>query len=157
MGWLAGDVALITGGGSGLGRALVDRFLAEGARVGVLEHSLERAAQLEADLGQAVVVTRGDVRSLDDNRAAVAATVERFGRLDAFVGNAGIQDAPIALEDLSDEQLERGVEEVFGVNVKGYIFGARAAVAELLSTGGSMVFTSSSACAFAGGGGILYT
>jgi 2,3-dihydroxy-2,3-dihydrophenylpropionate dehydrogenase len=157
MGWLDGDVALITGGGSGLGRALVDRFIEEGAHVGVLEFSKDKVASLEADLGERVVVVHGDVRSLDDNRRAVAETVERFDRLDVFVGNAGIYDSPIPFEDLTDAQVEEGFDQVLGVNLKGYILGAKAAIPALLESRGRIVFTSSSSCAYAGGGGVFYT
>ena len=51
MGWLEGNVAIVTGGGSGLGRALVERFIKEGAQVGVLERSAERGEELRRDFG----------------------------------------------------------------------------------------------------------
>ena len=66
-GWLAGDVAFITGGGSGLGRALVERFIAEGAKIVVLEYSPEKSAALVRDFGDDVAVVTGDVRSIADN------------------------------------------------------------------------------------------
>ena len=55
MGWLEGKVALITGGGSGIGRALVERFLDEGARIGVLERSSEKVKDLQEQFGNKVV------------------------------------------------------------------------------------------------------
>ena len=61
-GWLAGDVAFITGGGSGLGRALVERFIAEGAKIVALEYSPEKSAALVRDFGDDVAVVTGDVR-----------------------------------------------------------------------------------------------
>ncbi|HXR36439.1 MAG TPA: 3-(cis-5,6-dihydroxycyclohexa-1,3-dien-1-yl)propanoate dehydrogenase, partial [Candidatus Binataceae bacterium] len=69
MGEMDGQVALVTGGASGLGKTLVERFLQEGDRVST---------------------TVGDVTLLADNRRAVADTVGRFGRLDCFIGNAGV-------------------------------------------------------------------
>ena len=92
MGWLEGKVALITGGGSGIGRALVERFLEEGASVGVLERSNEKAKELQDQFGDNVVVVQGDVTQLEDNERAVAETVQAFGKLDTFIGNAGIFD-----------------------------------------------------------------
>jgi NAD(P)-dependent dehydrogenase (short-subunit alcohol dehydrogenase family) len=157
MGWLDGQVALVTGGGSGIGRAVVQRFIEEGARVGVMERVATRADQLRADFGDAVVGVAGDVAQLADNKRAVAETVRAFGRLDIFVGNAGIFDVYAKLADFDDDKLARAYDELFGVNVKGVIFGARAALPELTKTAGCMVFTASVAGFNSGGGGALYT
>ena len=157
MGWLEGDVALITGGGSGLGRALVERFLEEGARVVVLEYSADKARALEKDFGDDVATVVGDVRSIADNRKAVELAVSKFGKLDILVGNAGIMDLPAMLLDLPEDKLDAAFDEVMGVNVKGYILAAYAAAPELRNTKGSMVFTASSASFIPGGGGIFYT
>ena len=157
MGWLDGQVALVTGGGSGIGRAVVQRFIEEGARVGVMERVATRADQLRADLGDAVVGIAGDVAQLADNKRAVAETVRAFGRLDIFVGNAGIFDVYAKLADFDDGKLSNAYDELFGVNVKGVIFGAKAALPELTKTAGCMVFTASVAGFNSGGGGALYT
>ncbi len=76
MGWLDGQVALVTGGGSGIGRAVVTRFIEEGARVGVVDRVAARMEPLRADLGETVVTMAGDVTQLADNKRAVATTVE---------------------------------------------------------------------------------
>ena len=89
MGWLDGQVALITGGGSGIGRAIVERYIEEGARVGVMDRFPDRIGQLREDFGEFLVGIPGDVARLDDNKAAVAETVHQFGRLDIYAGNAG--------------------------------------------------------------------
>jgi NAD(P)-dependent dehydrogenase (short-subunit alcohol dehydrogenase family) len=157
MGWLEGNVAIITGGGSGLGRALVERFVEEGARVGVLERSSDKAEKLVADLGEHVVVVEGDVGKYEDNVAIVRETTNRFGRLDTFVGNAGIWDFSTKLVDLDEEKLDPLFNELFHINVKGYLYGAKAAVKELAAVGGSIVFTVSNAGFYPGGGGPLYT
>src|ERR1700687_678538 len=99
MGWLDGQVALVTGGGSGIGRAVVARFIEEGARVGVMERIATRADQLRSEFGDAVIGIAGDVARLADNKRAVAETVRAFGRLDIFVGNAGIFDVYAKLSD----------------------------------------------------------
>lgn len=156
-GRLQGEAILVTGGGSGLGRAVVERFLAEGARVGVLERSPDKVAQLHTDFGSEVVAVQGDVRSLDDNRRAVAETVARFGRLDGFVGNAAIWDHGAGLLATDGDDLARGFDELFAVNVKGYLLGAKAAAAELVKSRGSMIFTLSNAAFYPAGGGPLYT
>ncbi|MBV8847301.1 MAG: 3-(cis-5,6-dihydroxycyclohexa-1,3-dien-1-yl)propanoate dehydrogenase [Bryobacterales bacterium] len=157
MGWLDDRVALVTGGASGLGRAIVERFLTEGARVGVLDRNRERSSQLQAELGNSVTATVGDVTSLEDNSRAVAETVERFGRLDCLVGNAGIWDFSISLADLPDDRIGTAFDELFGINVKGYLLGAKAAYRELLRTEGNIIFTVSNAGFYPCGGGPLYT
>src|SRR6266446_1652592 len=157
MGWLDGQVALVTGGGSGIGRAVVARFIEEGARVGVLDRVSDRAAGLRSEFGDALVAITGDVAQLADNKRAVADTVGAFGRLDIFVGNAGVFDVYAPLAEFAEERLSAAFDELFGVNVKGCFFGAKAALPELTKTEGSMVFTASVAGSNSGGGGTLYT
>jgi NAD(P)-dependent dehydrogenase (short-subunit alcohol dehydrogenase family) len=157
VGWLDGQVGLVTGGGSGIGRAVVARFIAEGARVGVLDRVPARAEELRAEFGTAVLSVTGDVTKLGDNKRAVAETVGAFGRLDIFVGNAGVFDNFLSLADFPEQDLLEAYNELFGVNVKGCILGAKAALPELLKTDGSMVFTASVAGSNSGGGGPLYT
>ncbi|WP_234745609.1 3-phenylpropionate-dihydrodiol/cinnamic acid-dihydrodiol dehydrogenase [Burkholderia sp. WTPI3] len=157
MSWLDGEVALITGGGSGLGLALVERFLAEGARVGVLERLADKVDALHARFGADIEIVHGDVRVYDDNRRAVDATVARFGKLDTFIGNAALWDHGASLLGLSPERLDSGFDELFAVNVKGYLLGAKAAAGALVASHGSMIFTLSNAAFYPGGGGPLYT
>lgn len=154
---LDGSVALVTGGGSGIGRAVVERFVDDGAQVGVLERDPDRVASLRNEFGASVVAVQGDVRTLADNRTAVDRVVDRYGSLDTFVGNAGVFDNFAKLEDIPAEQLEAGYREQFDVNVLGYLLGAKAAARELSATGGTMVFTASYASDNSDGGGLLYT
>ncbi|HTQ32560.1 MAG TPA: 3-(cis-5,6-dihydroxycyclohexa-1,3-dien-1-yl)propanoate dehydrogenase [Stellaceae bacterium] len=157
MGWLDGQVALVTGGGSGIGRAVVARFVEEGARVAVMDRVAARGAELRDQFSDKVIALAGDVAQLADNRAAVAATIASFGRLDVFVGNAGVFDKFVPLADFPEEQLSAAFDELFGVNVKGVLFGAKAAFPELAKTGGSIVLTASIAGFYSAGGGALYT
>src|SRR5207253_2939023 len=137
MGWLEGQVALVTGGASGLGRAVVDRFVQEGARVAVLDRSAEHLEKLRADHDRRTVVSvKGDVTGPAANEKAVAAAVKAFGQLDVFVGNAGIWDYSIPLAHLPLTMLPEVFDEVFGVNVKGYILGTKAALPELVKSRG---------------------
>ncbi|MFO1083090.1 MAG: 3-(cis-5,6-dihydroxycyclohexa-1,3-dien-1-yl)propanoate dehydrogenase [Reyranellaceae bacterium] len=154
---LRDEVILISGGASGLGRAVVDRLLEEGARVGVLDRSARGLAELAAARGDAVVGVEGDVRSLADNRRAVAACVSRFGKLDCAIGNAGIWDFSTDLLALPDEAVDRAFDEVFHINVKGYLLLAKAALEALVESRGSMIFTISNAGFYPDGGGPLYT
>jgi len=157
MGWLDGQVALVTGGGSGIGRAVVARYIEEGARVGVMERVAARADQLHREFGDKVIGLAGDVALLADNKRAVAETVRAFGKLDVFVGNAGIFDVYAAVAELPEEQLTRAYDELFAVNVKGLLWGVKAALPELAKSKGSIVFTASVAGLNSGGGGALYT
>jgi len=157
MGWLDGQVALVTGGGSGIGQAIVTRFVQEGARVGVMDRVTPRVDKLQTDLGKSVVAIGGDVVRLDDNKRAVATTVDAFGQLDIFVGNAGVFDRALPLADIPEDQLSAACDELFGVNVKGCILGAKAALPELQKTSGCMIFTASVAGLNSGGGGTIYT
>jgi len=157
MGWLNDKVALVTGGASGLGRAIVERFLEEGARVAILDRSRERTNELAARLGPNVAAIVGDVTLLADHQRAVAETVSRFGHLDCFVGNAGIWDFNSSLVDLPEDRISEAFDELFAVNVKGYLLGAKAAYKELAKSRGSIVFTVSNAGFYPCGGGPLYT
>jgi NAD(P)-dependent dehydrogenase (short-subunit alcohol dehydrogenase family) len=157
MGWLEEKVAIVTGGASGLGRAIVERFVEEGARVAILDRSRERSEELAAKLPDRALAIIGDVTSLSDNYRAVAETVTRFGRLDCFVGNAGIWDFSMPLVDLPDQKISAAFDELFGINVKGYLLGAKASYRELAKTRGSIIFTVSNAGFYPCGGGPLYT
>jgi NAD(P)-dependent dehydrogenase (short-subunit alcohol dehydrogenase family) len=157
MGRLEGQVALVTGGGSGIGQAVVARFIEEGARVGVMERMADRADALRSRFGSAVVAVVGEAGDLADNKRVVAETISAFGRLDVFVGNAGVFDVYARFADLPEEDLTRAYDELFGVNVRGCIFGAKAALPALRETAGSMIFTASVAGLNSGGGGALYT
>ena len=157
MGWLEHRVALVTGGGSGIGRAIVARYLVEGAKVGVLEYDPKKVKALQEEFGDNIIAVTGDVSKLEDNEKAVAATIDAFGKLDIFVGNAGVFDYFQTLMDLSRETIDSAFDELFAVNVKGCLLGAKASVPELLKTEGCIIFTLSNAAFYAAGGGPLYT
>lgn len=155
-GRLNGYAALVTGGGKGIGRAVVDRFVAEGAQVGVLVRAEDDAASLRAAHGQEVLPILGDVRSWDDNRRAVDAVTGAFGKLDTLVPNAGVYDFSDRFESLPGAELAERYRQIFDVNVLGYLLAARAGVEALRAAEGSMIFTLSSSSFHAGGGGTLY-
>jgi 2,3-dihydroxy-2,3-dihydrophenylpropionate dehydrogenase len=156
MGWLEGNVALITGGGSGIGRGVVEAFLQQGARVGVLERNAERVRDLQ-QLGPQILPVLGDATSLQDNERAVSETVRAFGRLDILVCCVGIWDYFTSLQDLPKEKLSESFDELFAINVKSYLLSAKAALPELLKSEGNIIFTISNAGFYPAGGGPLYT
>jgi cis-2,3-dihydrobiphenyl-2,3-diol dehydrogenase len=157
MGWLEGDVALITGAGSGLGRALVDRFVAEGARVVAFDRSADRLAEIESAHDDSVAGVEGDVTVAADNERAVAHVLDRFRRLDTFIGNAGMFDYGAGIVDTPIDALDRAFDELFALNVKACLLGVKASVAALTESGGSVLLTASMASNHAGVGGVVYT
>ena len=113
---LRGVRTIVTGAGSGIGRAIVRRFVSEGAQVvAVVRRSTDRAS-LQAD---GAVVVEGDVSRYETSAEAVAAAEQHFGGLDVFVANAGLWDFHKRIEKQSPEELQRAATEIFGVNVMG--------------------------------------
>lgn len=155
-GRLDGKVAVLTGAAAGIGRAVVRRFVAEGARVVAVDVA-DTVHQLSDELGDAVLPLAADVRSWPDNQAVAAAAREHWGRIDVFVGNAGISDAARPLEEISGEQLTPAFEELFGVNVLALLLGVRASLDDLIAARGTVILTGSFASSNAAGGGVLYT
>ena len=144
MGRLDGKVALVTGGGSGLGRAISARYVAEGARVLVTDVNLAGCEATVTSLPEAdrarAMARRLDVSRELDVVAAIADALQRWGRLDVMVANAGI-GAPGFLADLPLEDWQRVVE----VNLTGVFLCARHAVRVMREgdRGGSIVVMSS--------------
>jgi NAD(P)-dependent dehydrogenase (short-subunit alcohol dehydrogenase family) len=155
MGLLDGKVALVTGGAAGVGRGVVEAYVAAGASVAVFDRDESRLKQLCEDVPYVHGVV-GSVERLADNKRAVEEVLDRFGHLDVFVGNAGVGAGNLPLVGIPADRLEAAIDEIFNINVKGYLLGARAALAPLLETGGTMIFTCSIASYRAVDDGVLY-
>jgi NAD(P)-dependent dehydrogenase (short-subunit alcohol dehydrogenase family) len=156
MAQLEGQVALVTGGGSGIGRAVVDRYVEEGARVCIMDISAERLAELSRLYGERVIGVQGDATTVEANERAVRQTVEKFSKLDVFVANAGLGDAFRELIDIPTGDVPRVYKEIFDLNVLAVIIGARVAVKELVKTKGSIIVTLSNSSFYPDGGGVMY-
>jgi NAD(P)-dependent dehydrogenase (short-subunit alcohol dehydrogenase family) len=155
-GWLEGKRALVVGAGSGIGRAVVDAFLAEGARVAVLERDADKGKALAEALPE-VPVTVGDATTREANEAAVAATVGAFGGLDVLVSCVGIFDFYRSIEDLDADVIDTAFDEMFHPNVKSHLHSVKAALPALKESGrGSILLTESTSAYYAGRGGVLY-
>jgi len=151
---LSGQVALVTGGASGIGRAVVERFVQEGASVGVLD--LAPKALEEPRFGDSLLSVEGDVTRYEDCAAAVTATIERFGKLDVVVANAGIIDGFRPLVALEPDVLEQIFDQVIAVNLKGYLLISKAALPWLFESEGTIIFTLSNSSFYPNGGGAAY-
>ncbi|WP_344615018.1 SDR family oxidoreductase [Dactylosporangium salmoneum] len=156
MGALDGKVVVFTGAAAGIGAAVVRRYVAEGARVVAVDVSA-RVSELADELGEAVIPVVTDVRSWEGNVAAATAAVEQWGRIDVFVGNAGITDGARPLEQIPGGQLTAAFDELMGINVLAPMLGVRACLEQLIATRGTVILTGSYASTNAGGGGALYT
>lgn len=156
MNMMKDKVVLVTGGADGIGRGLVECLVAEGAFVTVMDINAEKLDSLQSEISSDIQVYQGDVATYQANCDAVKLTVERFGRLDCFIGNAALFDYFTPLHKLDGESLDDTFEKIFRVNVQGYINGVKAAAPELRKTQGSVVLTVSNSGFYPGGGGVLY-
>jgi NAD(P)-dependent dehydrogenase (short-subunit alcohol dehydrogenase family) len=140
---LNNKAALITGGDSGIGRAVAVLFAREGADVAIVylrEEQVdaeETRAAVEAE-GRRALLIPGDVREAKFCREAVERTVEEFGKLDILVNNAAFQQHQETIEDVSDEQFDR----TFKTNIYGYFYMAKAALRQM-SEGACIINTGS--------------
>jgi 3-oxoacyl-[acyl-carrier protein] reductase len=156
---LTGRVAIVTGGGTGIGRAVSLRLAKAGAKAVIVNYSRsEKDAQATAAelvlLGADAMVHKADVSDDSAVRAMVAAVTDRYGRLDVLINNAGTTQfiAHPDLEGLTDEVWN----DILGVNLKGTFYCCRAAAPELRKTGGAIVNVASIAAHRATGSSIVY-
>ncbi|HEX8858793.1 MAG TPA: SDR family NAD(P)-dependent oxidoreductase [Actinomycetes bacterium] len=148
MGRVAGKVAVVTGGASGIGRATARKLAAEGATVGIAdvdEAGGERVAAQIREAGGEAFFRRADVRSMADLEAVVGAAADRHGRLDVLVNNAAV-----AVPGAAGELIEDDWTRVIDVNLSGVWRGMRAAIPRMLAQGGGCIVNLSSVQAHVG-------
>lgn len=153
---LEGKVVVFTGSATGIGRSVVTRYVAEGARVVAVDVS-PAVETLREELGASVIPVVCDARTWEGNVSAVQTALDAWGRLDVFVGNAGLTDGAVPLERIPGDRLRAAFDELFQVNVLAPLLGARAAFDALVASRGSIILTGSFASTNAAGGGALYT
>ena len=153
---LEGEVVYLTGGASGLGRGIVQRFIKEGARGAVLDRSAERLDEMKQELGHAFLGIAGDVRQFASHKEAVQRALDVFGKIDCVIPNAAIWDFSTPLVDIAEDALGDAFDELFAVNVRGYLFAVKAALKPLVQSRGSVIFSISTSGFYTGGGGPLY-
>jgi galactitol 2-dehydrogenase len=141
-GRLDGKAALITGAARGIGRAMAERFVAEGARVAIADINTEAGKAIAAQLGDAAIAVHADLTRQESIDAMVSATVAAFGGIDVLVNNAALFDlAPIV--DITRASFRR----VFDVNVEGLLFTLQAVAKQMIaqSRGGKIINMASQA------------
>ena len=136
-------IAIVTGGGNGIGRAVCRRFVREGAKVTVADINVENGTSVANELGDDGHFFQLDVRNEDDWQSIINNVIKRHGRLDILVNNAGIL-ATTKHQSIDDVEVEEW-RTVQGVNVEGVFLGCRAAVKVMKQqkTGGAIVNLSS--------------
>jgi NAD(P)-dependent dehydrogenase (short-subunit alcohol dehydrogenase family) len=149
---LAGKVAIVTGGASGIGAGIVEKFLAEGARVVIADIERDRGEDFAASLGTDVAFRLTDVSDPGQVGALVAGAIETFGRLDVMVNNAGVSSKmhrSFLDDDLADFQ------RVMSINVLGVMAGTRDAARQMASSGGGSIINMASIGGIQAGGGVM--
>jgi len=134
---LAGKVALITGGGTGIGQAIALEFAREGAAVSIVGRRVEKLAQTAAEIerqGGRAIALEGDVTRAQDGERAVRETAAKFGRLNVLVNCAGALNVG-TVEGISEQEWDR----LMSVNVKGPFLVSRAVLPEFRKSGGGAI------------------
>jgi NAD(P)-dependent dehydrogenase (short-subunit alcohol dehydrogenase family) len=136
---LAGKVCIVTGAGSGIGRASAIRFAEEGARVTCVDIDRDAVEATARGIGAAAYAVTADVSVAAQVKAYTDATVERWGGLHVVFNNAGV-NLPGVFHEASDEVVDR----TLNVNVKGCIYGCRYAIPYMLAGGGGSLINTTS-------------
>ncbi len=147
---------IVTGGGSGVGKATAEAFAREGAKVVVADVIEEDGAQVVEQINQRGgdgLFLQVDTSHWHSVEQLVSDTLGAYGSLDVFVNNAGVFDGFTKCMETTDTLWD----QVIDVNLKGYFHGCRAALPALIESGGNIVMTASIAGLGAGGGGTAYT
>ena len=131
MGRIDGKACIVTGAGSGIGRAIARRFAAEGGRVVAVDVNGDGLAETVEGLGDDVVGVTADVSQRAKVDGFVATCAERFGPVDVLVNNAGV-NLPGVFHEVSDEIIDR----TLGVNVRGPMYACQAAIPHMLGNDG---------------------
>jgi len=126
----AQQVVAITGAGSGIGLELIRSFKAAGYRVSALVRNEEQEVGLRSEFEDEIEIVDGDVRDHAINEKLIKQTVAKFGHLDCFIGNAGIWDYMLGIDE-PWEKFSGNIDEIFDINVKSYFSGISAALPEL--------------------------
>ncbi|MBM3131865.1 MAG: SDR family oxidoreductase [Chloroflexi bacterium] len=155
MGRLDGKVALVTGAGSGIGRAAALAFVREGARVVVADVSAkggEETVRMIKEAGGEAFFVKCDVSNENDVKALVAAGARMYGRLDCAANNAGIDGEPMGTVECTESNWQK----VIDINLKGVWLCMKYEIPEMLRQGGGAIVNTASMCGLIGKGRVPY-
>jgi NAD(P)-dependent dehydrogenase (short-subunit alcohol dehydrogenase family) len=144
---LEGKVALITGGGSGMGKVAAALFAGEGAKVVLTDVADDAGEATAAKIGEDALYVHADVSSEADARSMIEAAVSRFGRLDVLYNNAGVMLPADGSVDATDEAIW---DTTLAVNVKGVAFGCKYGIPAMIANGGGSIINVASFVAWVG-------
>ena len=130
---LKNKIAIVTGGGSGFGAGIVKKFIQEGAKVVIADINLENAKKVAMDTGGFAVEV--DVSNSLSFKNLVDKTLEKFGKIEIMVNNAGITHLPNLMENISEAEFDK----IFAVNSKSVFFSAKYLVPKMTSIGGGNI------------------
>lgn len=148
---LADKVAIVTGGGGGIGSAVVRRFVAEGAKVAVADVFTDSAKAVAEPLGDAAFAVQFDAVDPASVEAMVEATVARFGRLDILHNNAAMTDPGKSQLDTDAVTIPIEIwDEIVDVNLRGYLLGCKYAIPHMIAGGGGSIIQTASNSGSAG-------
>lgn len=146
-----GQVAIVTGGASGIGEATCRRLVAEGARVVVADLDADRAQSLATELGAPASAHAFDAADVASIERLVKGTVERFGRLDVLHNNAALSSPAVHARDRNAMDIEFDLwDQVMAVNLRGYLAGCKYALPTMIAQGGGAIVNTASTGGFAG-------
>ena len=151
MGRLTGKVAIVTGGGGGIGSAVARRFVSEGARVTVADVFLASAQAVADALGDAALAVQFDAADPASVEAMVEATVAHFGRLDILHNNAAMTDPAKHPLDTDAVNIPIAIwDEIIDINLRGYLLGCKYAIPHMVRGGGGSIVNTASNSGTAG-------
>ncbi len=148
---LAGKVAIVTGGGGGIGAGVVRRFVAEGARVVVADLFADSAARVAEPHGDKALAVQFDAADAASIEALVARTITHFGRLDVLHNNAALTDPAVHQQDTTAIDIPVDIwNATLTVNVTGYLLGCKYALPHMIAGGGGSIIHTASESGLAG-------
>ena len=148
---LAGKVAIITGGGGGIGSAVARRFVSEGARVAIADLFEESARAAAEPLGENALALQFDAADANSIKSMIDRTMAHFGRLDILHNNAALTDPLRQQQDTTVTDIPLDIwNATIAINLTGYMLGCKYAIPHMITAGGGSIINTASGSGVAG-------